>query len=287
MSDLPTPLVFATPPSAEHKTFNVLLYGKPKSGKSTGAATAPGPILWINAEGANALDYARKVAAQRGTTIHEVRIDPAAKTCAATLDNVYRHVTSGADPQVQTVVVDTVAKVREALIEQYVVQGSKNSLQQFGQVAKKLDGFIKTMRDLPINLVLLAHVDVKESEGEGRIVDPLIGGKLTETVPGEVDVVAFTATIPPTDDQPRRYVGLLVDNKGRTAGDRSGGLAGDQGFRDLDLAEWLDTYRAALAVDDSDLPFTDGDQPPSYPDEPVVVTVDDLVAQGKLETEAA
>lgn len=258
MSDLPTPLeaLFVNAPPAP-ETFNVLLFGKPKSGKSTAAATAPGPILWLNAEGPGALGYARKVAGSRGTVIHEIPLDQRTKNPAGVLDNVYLHVRDHAEPHVQTVVVDTLAKVREALIGQYVVKGAKNSLQQFGQVADKLGGFINAMRDLPVNLVLLAHVDIKDSDTDGRIVDPLIGGKLTEIVPGEVDVVAYTSMLQ-DDDGIRRYYGQLVEGKGRTAGDRSGALAGDRGIRELDLREWLRVYREALtpqSADTSDVPF--------------------------------
>lgn len=265
MTDLATPLTFVAAPAAPD-TFNVLLYGQPKSGKSTAAATAPGPILWLNAEGPGALGFARKTAAERGTTVHEVVIDKRAKNATGLLDAAYLHVRDGNEPQVQTVVVDTVGKVRDALIAQLVVPGAKNSLQQFGQVADKLGGFIQAMRDLPVNLVLLAHADVRDSDEDGRIVMPLIGGKLTETVPGEVDVVAFTAPLT-TDEDGTRYYGQLVERKGRIAGDRSGGLAGEQGIRLLDLTEWLAGYREALTPDDtSDVPW-DGD-PGDDPEQP-------------------
>jgi hypothetical protein len=251
MSDILTFL--DAPPVPE--TYNVLLYGQPKSGKSTAAATAPGPILWVNAEGPGALGFARKTAHARGTQILEVAIDKRAKNATSILTQVYQHVASGADPVPRTVVVDTLAKVREALIAELVVKGAKNTLQQFGEVADKLGGFINALRDLPVNLVLLAHADLRESEEDGRIVVPLIGGKLTETVPGEVDVVAFTS--PLSDENGTRYYGQLVERKGRIAGDRSGGLAGEHGIRELDLSEWLEAYRAALTPDEADLPWTD------------------------------
>ncbi len=271
VSDIPTGLMFEPAPTAP-STFNVLLFGKPKSGKSTAAATAPGPILWLNAEGPGALGYARKTAADRGTRILEVALNAHTPNPAGVLNEVYRHVREGRDPKVETVVIDTLAKVREALIGQLVQKGSKNSLPQYGQVADKLGGFINSMRDLPVNLVLLAHVDSKESEGEGRIVDPLIGGKLTETVPGEVDVVAYTSMLP-DEDGTRRYYGQLVEGKGRTAGDRSGALAGERGFRELNLTEWLAVYRAALTPDESDLPW----EPPKGDALPAPVDVDPSV----------
>jgi hypothetical protein len=109
------------------------------------------------------------------------------------------------------------------------------------------------MRDLPVNLVLIAHQNVEDAEGE-RIVRPLIGGALTEEIPGEVDVIAYTHSFKDDDSGERRYVGQLVEAKGRIAGDRSGGLGP---VRDLDLSEWLTAYRAALAPDVSDLPWSE------------------------------
>ncbi len=299
MTDLPV-LEF-TPAPEVPGTFNVLLFGKPKSGKSTAAATAPGPILWVNAEGPGALGYARKTAAQRGTVIHEVQIGNQATTPnpSAVLDQVYLHVRKGGVPAVQTDVdyvkegksvaarcfragrvkmrdigvvkagkvisSETEKKVRDALIRQLVVKNSKNSLQQYGDVSDKLAGFIAAMRDLPVNLVLLAHVDMTDGE-DGRVVDPLIGGKLTEKVPGEVDVVSYTMMVP-DEDGTRRYYGQLVEGRGRTCGDRSGGLAADGSLRELDLTEWLGVYRAALTPDTSDVPWADDFKTPADDDD--------------------
>lgn len=249
MSDIRTPLVFDQEPDVR-ETFNVLLYGKPKMGKTTAAATAPGPIMWVNAEGPGALGYARKVAASRGTNIYEKRIGNRALTPdpAGVLEQVYRHVLSGEAPIVRTVVVDTVAKVRDALINQFVVKNSKDSRQQYGMVNDKLGGFINALRDLDVNLVLLAHVDEKNVQETGS-VDPLIGGALTAVVPGEVDVVSFVMRLPAEGDTPARHVGQLVEARGRSCGDRSDGLAADGPIRDLDLTVWLEVYRAALTPD--------------------------------------
>jgi hypothetical protein len=248
MTDLGLTFLEAPPAPA---TLNFLLYGPPGSGKSTAAATAPGPILWINAEGPNALAYARKTATARGTGILEVAV-PRGEDPRPILDQVYVHVRDRKDPAPATVVVDTLGKLRDALIASMVVPGAKNSLQQFGQVADKLGGFINHMRDLPVNLVLLAHEDVQDADGGDRIIRPLIGGKLTEGIPAEVDVMAHCNVI--REGDVKQYVGLLVESRGRRAKDRSGGL-GD--FRPLDLSEWGDAFRAALLPDESGLPWAD------------------------------
>ena len=249
MSDLGLTFVEA-PPVPEH--VNVLAYGPPGAGKSTFAATSPGPILWVNAEGPGALAYARKTAAQRGTEILEVRLDES-QPVRDVLREVIRYVRSTPEgqPRPSTVVVDTIGKVRDLLIAQIVKPGSSQSLRQFGQVADVVGRFVAALRDLPVNLVLIAHEDVADAEGGDRIVRPLIGGKLTEQIPGEVDIVTYCGVA--RDEQGRaRYMGQLVEARGRRAKDRSGALGE---VRDLDLSEWIAVYRAALMPDESDVPW--------------------------------
>ena len=258
-TDAPAGLQFVEEPGAPD-TANFLLYGPPKSGKSSAAATAPGPILWLSAEGPGALAYARKIARERNTRIMEVRLtngDDAKQTLREILLYVKR--TEGKDAPV-SVVVDTLAKVREALIVQLVQQGSKNSLQQYGEVAKVLREFVRVLRDMPVNMVLIAHQEIADADGD-RIVRPLVGGALTEELPGEVDVLAYTHSFDDPVAERRRYVGQLVEAKGRVAGDRSGGLGPT---RDLDLSEWLSAYQAAL---EGDLPWGAGNAVPVEPEQ--------------------
>lgn len=253
MTDLPA-LVFVDAPAIP-ETFNVLLYGPAKSGKSTAAATAPGPIVWVSAEGPGALAYARKTAHERGTKIQEVRVRRGEDT-RALLRRVIEHVRMGIEPRPKTIVIDTIAKVRERLIGEIVVPGASNSIQQFGEVARILREFVEILRDEPVNLIIVAHHDPSDADGQ-RIVQPLIGGALTQVIPGEVDVIAYTHSFKDEESGQRRYVGQLVEAKGRIAGDRSGGLGA---VRDLDLTEWLATYRAALAPDESDIPWETEDE---------------------------
>lgn len=247
-TDVPA-LAFAAAPSAP-ETFNILAYGPPGSGKTTAAASLYplGKLLWVNAEGAGALAYARKVAGNQN--ILEVRIEQRdGFDAVGMLREVIRYVRSGADPKPATVVIDTLGKVREALIRQLVVPGAKNSLQQFGEVAKTLGATIQVLRDEPINLILLAHEQIEDADGE-RIVRPLIGGALTNTIPGEVDVMTYTSRVPGDDGE--QFLGQLVDARGRRTKDRSGALGP---FRPLDFAAWLTDYRVALAADTPDVPW--------------------------------
>lgn len=225
------------PPSS----FNVLLYGPTGSGKSTAAASSPGPILWVNAEGRNALAFPKRVAAERGVAVHEVAIRRNISP-RPILRNVIEHLRSGVEPRVATVVIDTVAKVRDGLIRDMVSPGAKNTMQQFGEVAKVLEDFVVLMRDLPVNVVLLCHEDISDVDSE-RIIRPLIGGALTEKIPSEMDIVAYCG-VWKDETGTSQYLGQLVEGRGRRAKDRSGGALGQT--RALDLSEWLGVYREAL-----------------------------------------
>lgn len=235
-----SPLTFVDPPQAPD-TFNVLLYGPPKSGKTTAAATAPGPIMWVNLQGGGALGYARKVAADRGNDIHEVRVEKDDEV-KPVLDQVYLHVRDNREPKVRTVVIDTIGDVRE-LLAKNIGKGRQPTQQQWGDIAKTVAGFVVGMRDLPVNVVFIAHQKVLDSDTGDRIVEPAIGGAATSKVTAEVDVIGYCGRHT-TEDGPR-FQAVLVEHNGRIGGDRSNGLGP---VRDLDLAEWLDTYRKALTA---------------------------------------
>lgn len=266
-------LLFEEPKTAP-ETINALLYGETGAGKSTAAATAPGPILWINAEGPGAIAYPRKIAAARGTQIFEARVIRGVSP-RSMLKQVIEHVRDDKeDPKVQTVVVDTVAKVRDALIRDMVVPGAKNTIQQFGEVAKVLEEFVGYMRDLPVNLVLICHEEISDVDGE-RIVQPLIGGTLSQKIPADMDVVAYCG-VHKDDNNEIQYLGQLMAGRGRRAKDRSGGLGQ---VRPLDLTEWLGVYSAALAPDTLTEPVVEVE------DEPEQGSWDDAFAE-PLETKA-
>jgi hypothetical protein len=244
------------------ETANILLYGETGAGKSTAAATAPGPIMWINAEGPGALAFPRKVARERGTQIYEARI-PRGHSPRPVLRQVIEHLKNGTEPQVKTVVVDTVAKVRDGLIRDMVTPGAKNSIQQFGEVAKVLEEFVVIVRDLPVNLVLLCHEEISDVDGE-RIVQPLIGGTLTQKIPGDMDIMAYCGAVPDPDSKGMSYLGQLAPARGRRAKDRSGGLGQVQ---PLDLTVWLGMFRDALAPEAGDeMEPEDGDPQADDPD---------------------
>ncbi len=262
MTDVPAGLTFVEPQTA-FKTANFLLYGPGGSGKTIAATSAPGPVLVLNSEGPGGLAKARSL----GRDVREVSF---------TGQRVFRpfceYVKAGADGA-QTVVIDTVAKMYEAIIKE--LGGSKPQIQHYGQANAAIKDLVLFLRDQPVNVVLVCHEKIDDQDGD-RIVRPLTGGQqLPEILVGEVDVCAYTAELAASEDKPKRWVGQLVQDKGRRAKDRSGALGA---FRDLDLTEWLGIYSAALTPDTSDLPWGEDGEPV---EEPV-----DLVDQADLEAAA-
>ncbi len=227
-------------PTTEVEALNILSYGPSGVGKSTCAATSPGPILWANAEGPGALAFARKTATERGTEIHEARLT-ADLDARVFLRSLIEHVRSGVEPQCKTLVVDTVGRLREHLVRQLVNQGSKNSLQQYGEVSRVLAEFVRLARDLPIHVVLIAHEDIADQDGD-RVVRPLIGGNQTELIPGEMDVVAYHF-VRDVEDGERAYEAMFIEHNGRRAKDRSGGLGRTA---PADVSLWIERFREAL-----------------------------------------
>jgi hypothetical protein len=223
--------------------FNALIYGPAGSGKTTAAASAPGPIYVLNLEGQNALAYARRVAHERGVEWNSlsVRHDQDPRPALHELMSL-------ATANNGTIVVDTFGKYRDQVAR--AIGGEQPSLPQWGQIGKSVMEAVRRLRDLPCNVVLICHEEIKDSDDGDRIIRPLIGGRTTEDVLGEMDVIAYCRAVA-DEERGVRYLGQLVESKGRRAKDRSGALGV---ARDLDLTDWLAAYRAALATTD-DVPF--------------------------------
>jgi adenosyl cobinamide kinase/adenosyl cobinamide phosphate guanylyltransferase len=216
-------------PAETPAPLKALLYGQPGSGKSCAACSAPGPILYVNCEGPDALTFARRMYGD--DKIHEV-----AFAGKQTLIDVYLHLKSP-DATEQTVVVDSIGEMYRMLLEE--IGGERATLQNFGDVNTIIERFCRSLRDLPQHVVLVAHEEIADVEGE-IVRRPVTGGKkLPEVLMAMMSVVAYCGVVS-KDGEPRRYVGQLVQANGRRAKDRSDTLGKS---RDLDLTEWIAQMR--------------------------------------------
>lgn len=231
-------LNFVTPDQT-NEFWNVLLYGPGGNGKTVGACSAPGKVILVNGDGP---DASRKAHAIYGDKIQEVVFEG-----ARTLDNVYLHVTSKEGADVKTVVLDPIGEIYQGIFEELGGE-RKDMLKNHGDTQTKIERFVRSFRDLPINLVLVCHEEVADQEGE-TIRRPLTGGKkLPEKIVGMMSIVGYCMAVPPEPDKPEqktRYVAQLVEARGRRAKDRSGGL-GDS--RDINLAEWFSVATEAIKL---------------------------------------
>ena len=228
-------------------TVNVLLYGPAGAGKSTAAASAPGPVMFINLEGPNALHYARKTAREAETEVLEVRVDWGEDPRAYFRESFVAAKERG----VNTIVIDTLGKLRDGIA--FNIGGESPSLPQWGQVGKAMTTILRELRDSDMNTVLICHERVLDSDTGDRIVEPLVGGKTTTEAMAEVDVIAYCGAV--RDENGTRYLAQLVESKGRRAKDRSGAL-GD--VVELNLTDLIASYLASF-IDDS-LPFDEKGQ---------------------------
>lgn len=221
--------------SGQAAWLNIVLYGAEGTGKTTGALSAPGPVLYLNAEGPNAAMFARS----QGRDIREVTV-----TGAGTLRDALLYVRE--TPDVGTVVLDSLGAVFQTVLED-MTGGGKPTLPNYGDTTTIMERFCRELRDAPVNLVLLAHELAVKDEESGVLErlpfagtsNPALGVKLM----AQADIVGYCGRIAPKDGETTaRYVAQLVPAGGRRGKDRTG-LLGD--FPTLDLTAWVDTYTQA------------------------------------------
>ena len=241
-------------PDLSAPTWNVLLYGPPGNGKTVGACSAPGPVLLVNADGP---DGSRKAHAMYGDRVKEVVLNH--KNASKVLKDVYLEATEG--KTFKTIVFDTMGEIYSALLDESSKVG-KISLPMRGDASTFIERYLRSLRDLPVNIVLVCQEQVETPEGDDEnaqtTVKPLIGprsGLLHEKAMEMMGMVAYTRELPATDDTERRWVGQLVEARGRRAKDRSGVL-GDS--REINLTEWFAT--AAEAIEKEKASSVDGAQ---------------------------
>jgi hypothetical protein len=213
---------------------NVLLYGEPKSGKTAGAASAPGRILYLNADLPNSTLYAHRTHNQDG------RIVWARFEGMETLKEVGKLATSD-NPGFDTLVLDPVGEAYRIMLEEQTNRAISNiDVRHYQFVGVQLERFCRSMCEADVNFVIVAHDRPVEDESNGTVERlPITGTKnpeLGRKLMGMVDIVGYTgASI--DEDGKVTYMAQLANGKGRHGGDRFDSLGT---LRPLDLAEWFE-----------------------------------------------
>jgi hypothetical protein len=222
---------FVKPPLVPKR--NVLLYGPPKTGKTAGATSAPGPVLLLNADLPNATWYAHS-RASKGHEIREVEYEG-----FKTLTEIGQGLVKGT-LDAETIVIDPINELYRRLLEEFSNRAVSPSLPTYQTVSVQLERFFRMLcEDQTVNVVLVAHEMPVEDEATNTIErlaatgtkNPSLGQKLM----GMVDVIGYTAVVEREDGE-NAYVAQLVNAKGRRGGDRFDVLGN---FREMDLTEWF------------------------------------------------
>lgn len=212
--------------------LKVLLYGPSGAGKTTGALSAPGPILLLNAEGPDGPHYAR---AEQGRDLREIEV-----TGLADLEAAYFHARDrlGDEP---TIVVDSLGEVYRVLLEDISGRAIRPTLPQYGEATVRLERFCRSLRDLPHHVVWVAgERPIKDEETGGFERLPVTGTTnpdLGTKVMAMATVTAYCGYLPPQGVGAGRWVAQLYNGAGRRGKDRTGRIG--SGVVDVNLTEWV------------------------------------------------
>ena len=231
-------LTIRTPPDQEY--LNVLLYGPPKSGKTTGACSAPPDVMLLNADLPNAPRFAR---GRYGDHIAELDLTGDSDPVIGSMIDIVKEVRDGTN--FQTVVVDPIGELHRRLLEEASGRAIRPTLNQYGDVSTHVERFCRALCEAPVNVVIVAHDFLSKDETTGQVehlpwtgtTNPSLGAKLM----GMADVVGYTGVVEHENEEPT-YWAQLINAQGRRGGDRTGTLGR---ARQLDLSEWTAVFAAA------------------------------------------
>jgi hypothetical protein len=228
-------LTFVDPDTVDER-WRIGIFGIPGSGKTVALASAPGPIVAVNADRPGAYRYARRH--NHGTQIHEVRF-----ATWQTIREVYEYVRDH-QAEIGTVGMDPVNAIYDQLVRENTGPSGKPNWQKINETFMDL---IRAFRALDVNLVLAAHEKVEKDENadtEAKVFPAFGGPSLVQKVMGEMDIIARIFRQDATEDEPQAWKGQFVTARGYQCKDSSNALGRT---RIADLSEWIATANAASA----------------------------------------
>ena len=187
--------------SRDLKGKYVLLYGKPKSGKTTAACSFPGAILFAFERGYNAIEKAYP---------YDITKWSEYKSALRDLED------SRTREKFQTVIIDTIS-IAWDLCEQYVC--AQNGVQKIADVPwgggyvackKEFESCLRKITQLGYGVVLIAHSASrieKDAEGSEReIIYPELPKRAAEICNGIVDIIGYIGTEYDNEGNQARYL---------------------------------------------------------------------------------
>jgi hypothetical protein len=197
------------------ETLSILMHSYSKIGKTTLAATAPAPILALDAEGGWKFLPLRMIAWDPITGPPPL-YDGTWDVCHVmvrswdTMGYAYQWLAMG-QHNFQSIVVDSITEIQRRLKEN-LVGTEAMKMQDWGVLLAKMDGLIRSFRDLtlhPINPVrVVVFVAETRDDGKGKMV-PKMEGQISTSLPYWMDIVGwlYVQDVPNADGQ---YTGVQV-----------------------------------------------------------------------------
>lgn len=193
MSDAPQPfdlVSLAKPISESAKYLKMLIYGEPKVGKTTFAATAPSPLFLTVEPGTVVL---LKNEENRARFKDTLTMDLKNLTM---LNRIVSALHEGQMPDRKTIVLDTLSEFQQRVLSQWTKHAMQQGLTdnrnefaptwpEFNSVTNLLRKAMWELRDVERNIIVLCHVrDDKDKTRGGMAVDrpgllPALGNSLS------------------------------------------------------------------------------------------------------------
>lgn len=232
-----------TPIVTDLSALTILLYGKPKIGKSTLASQFPGALFLPTEPGLNHL------------SVHQAPADGSGVKDWPHFIAIMTEIARGGHP-FKTIIVDTVDNLHKMCAEhvcrsrQVEYAGDMPHAKGWALVSNEFERVIRRVAQLPYGLILVSHATDRETETpKGTIIKtvPTLSEGARKSVAGLVDMILFCdVEAVPDADGVTRYRRVMRTKPATTfdAGDRTGTLPQTL---DLSFGSFIDAWEAGQA----------------------------------------